>query len=208
MSVWAIGLIVCLAGIIVILIRRLPGAIKEVQNQDEGGVEHPVIIAQPVKSVKKEFVSKPKVSSQSRPSFFAAFTKPTVKAVVKPRNEKIEALDDEVLITRGDRAFQAKEYETARGMYEELLRREEDPKWFNRLGVINLELEQFHDAREAFRSALRFGDNVASRHANLAMAEFALGHRLTAVRYLRKAVALSPNNKRYEQLLASMEASE
>ena len=203
MSIWAIGLILSVAGIFVILLRRLPAAVKDVQ------VTLPV--TQAVQSVEKVNKHKDTLPATSKPKtrVFPSFGKKKVVAVpnqpAKP--EVLADLATEALVVRGEDKFQAKLYDDARLVYEELLRRQEDPKWYNRLGVIDLELERFHEARDAFRAALRFGDEVASRHANLGLAEFALGHRLTAIRYLRTAVALAPNGRRYQELLASIESS-
>lgn len=204
MSVWAIGLILSVAGIFVIVLRRLPAAVKDAQASLPSVPTVPVEV-----KTRAPKPTPPPVVPKSRPKVFPSFgKKKAVQSDVQSAKPEVLAdLATEVLMTRGEEQFQAKSYNDARLTYEELLRRKEDPKWYNRLGVIDLELERFHEARDAFRAALRFGDDVASRHANLGLAEFALGHRLTAIRYLRTAVALAPNHRRYQELLESIESS-
>lgn len=196
MSGWEIALLVSVAGIFILVVRRLPQALNDLRDNEPLAPFTPQVDAETDFSVGDEAV----VSSP----------KPTKTKGRKSREEVVSLPSDEALVVISDDeaefAYRAHDYPTAALMYESLLK--ENPTkapYYTRLGQIYLELERFHDARDIFRTALKFGDQVASRHANIAMAEYGLGHRLTAVRYMRRAVALAPANQNYLELLETFE---
>lgn len=131
---------------------------------------------------------------------------PPHEDVIEPQKKRAERPTH---ITEGaaEAAYQERNFEEAALIYEALIRQQpQNEAFYARLGLIYLELERFHDARDVFRTDLKFGDQVASRHFNLAMAEYGLGHRLTAVRYLKRAIALAPSNRKYHKLLDTFES--
>lgn len=186
---WETLLIISIAGIFAILLRRLPSAIRETRAED-------VLVDSAQKTLAREPVQ----------------DQPVIEEIKEEEPEPLvlssatHQTDDDVSAQEADQLYQAKDYAQAVHAYEQLVANDpSNPQYYHRLGVIYLELERFHDAREVLRTALKFGDQVASRHANLAMAEYALGHRLTAVRYIKRAIALAPDVKKYQVLLETFE---
>ena len=73
----------------------------------------------------------------------------------------------------------------------------DNPKIYNRLGIIYLQLKNYADARDAFLTSLRFDDRIASRHYNLFLAYMGLGRGEKAKVSLRKAIDLDPKKEKY-----------
>ena len=193
MVAWAILLIISVAGIFVILLRRLPVAMKvAIDDLRRAAVDVP--------PVRHSVPTAPSLPEKSLTDI------PTVSLVVPVSTvPRLGSGDIPALEAQAEEAFRERDFTAARSIYETLLTLDNrQPKWYNRLGIICLELEEFRAARDAFRQALNFDVRVASRHVNLAMAELALGHRVTALSHLRKAIALAPNVKRYHDLLEEM----
>lgn len=82
----------------------------------------------------------------------------------------------------------------------------DNPKIYNRLGIIYLQIKNYPDARDAFLTSLRFDDRVASRHYNLFLAYMGLGREEKAKVSLRKSLDLDPGNNKYLNSLKKLNA--
>lgn len=215
--IWELLLIISVAGIFIILVRKLPSARQKFREFEE----HQPPQSSSLKTVSLPAPTPKRIPNSKQGPLLKASQASPVKQNPPARkvNEGLSEFQDKTGATApvklpdvvseeaADGAFRAGRYLEAKQMYHILLREEGDrPKYHNRLGILSLELGEVHEARDAFRRALKFGEHIASRHANLAMAEYALGHRLTAVQHLKKAMALAPNRKQYEDLLDQIES--
>lgn len=99
-----------------------------------------------------------------------------------------------------DALFAQKNFGKAERLYLQLARQDpKNPKLYNRLGVLFLELENFTDARDAFKAALAIDDTRASRHYNYAMACYHLGQFREAQDAMIQALKRDPRNQKYQQ---------
>lgn len=80
-----------------------------------------------------------------------------------------------------------------------------NPKIYNRLGIIYLQQKNFADARDAFLAGLKLDDRHAGRNFNLALAYIGLGTTEKAKVAIKRAIELDPTNKKYKQSLAELE---
>lgn len=111
----------------------------------------------------------------------------------------------EELLARAEDAFKSREYDTAEAYYLKIAAAKPDlPKVYNRLGIIYLERKNYKDARDAFLTVLRFDNQVAARHYNLAMAYLGLGNRRKAQAALKQALSLDGANPRYSAMLEKL----
>lgn len=193
---WEALLLVSIAGIFIVLLRRLPAAIREARDDLPTASQPPQV--SPTMRAKPAPASNKKSTESDSTSQIA---------VVSPAPPIVEQPADEIYTAQqADGLYKAGDYSAASLAYESLLNKDPgNEHYYQRLGMMYLQLERFHEARDIFRTSLKFGDQVASRHAHLAMAEFALGHRLTAIRYIKRAIALAPNMKKYQELLTTFE---
>ncbi len=222
MSWWVGVLILAVAGMFAILVRRLPAAVAEIKEGtgDSPTIAKPKVAKQPGKPFFQSLIdalSRPNLKATQQVDTHVAFeelSSPTIVEAEPPVEVTVvdtakKTVDRPTHITEGaaEAAYRERNFEEAALVYESLIRQQpQNEKFYSRLGLIYLELERFHDARDIFRTALKFGDQTAAPHFNLAMAEYGLGHRLTAVRYLKRAVALSPSTKKYQDLLVTLES--
>ena len=99
-----------------------------------------------------------------------------------------------------DALFAQKQFDKAEQLYLQLAKLDpRNPKLYNRLGVLFLELENFTDARDAFKAALAIDDARASRHYNYAMACYRLGQFREAQDSMIQALKRDPKNPKYQE---------
>lgn len=196
MFIWEILLIISLAGMFTILVRRLPQAVVTARRQ----MATPVSEAASLSQSKAETAAVKAISETEPPA-------PPLLELSSKKTRLPKVKTEEVSLAQAERAYKARDFTKAARLFEILLEANDaDLKLRNRLGLAYLELEQFHAARNQFRLVLKKGgEGVASYHANLAMAEFGFGHHLTAIRHLKRAIAMAPNNKQYQDLLDTIE---
>lgn len=233
MSIWAGLLLLAVAGMIVLLVRRLPAAVSDVRGgapsppPPAAGPQPGEPLRWPQIDVWFKRLSQHWVATRSRPSRPVSPHLPAIDPLPKIEEpitdeilseEKLPAAANQsiakpverpLLVTEGaaEAAYQEHQFAEAAVIYENLIRQQpQNEHLYARLGLVYLELERFHDARDVFRTDLKFGDQVAVRHFHLAMAEYGLGHRMTAVRYLKRAIALAPTNRKYHKLLETFES--
>lgn len=111
----------------------------------------------------------------------------------------------ESLLARAEEAFAQKNWVEAEDYYLRVAASKPDlPRVYNRLGIIYLERKNYKDARDAFLTTLKFDDQVASRHFNLAMAYSGMGNKRKAEAALKQAMSLHPHNDQYEKMLKKL----
>lgn len=123
-----------------------------------------------------------------------------------PTLEPILPISLDELIIQADRLMTAGDLKGAEENYlKAAARMPNNPKLYNRLGIIYLQQKNFADARDAFLAGLKYDDRIAGRHYNLAQAYLGLGREEKAKVALKKALELDPNNAKYTKTLASLE---
>ena len=206
MFIWEILLIGSLAGMVILFVRRLPQALTAVRHEEK------LLVSEPAPEITDNNVVSAALTADLQPS--AEIPKeealetaiPQKKSFAKSSSSKKQV--ERATPQTAEKAFKARDFKHSRELYADLLREDElNVKFRNRLGLIYLELEEFHEARNQFRLVLKQGgEAVASHQANLAMAEYGLGHHLTAIRHLKQAIALAPDVAHYQDLLETIEA--
>lgn len=112
----------------------------------------------------------------------------------------------EDMLASAEDAFAKKDYLTAEPLYLKVAAARPDiARVYNRLGIIYLEKKNYKDARDAFLTVLKFDDQVASRHFNLAMAYLGLGNTRKAEAAVKQAISLDSSNERYKKMLDQFE---
>lgn len=199
MFIWEILLIISLAGMILILVRRLPQAVNQVRN------ETPPLTSVAVERPRQKDKVATTLASLPGVDLLVAAPDPRAAPSLSPADLSPRP-GETATVESAEAAYKTGDFARAALLYEELVRDQaDDLKLRNRLGLTYLELERFHEARDQFRVAVKEGTDVASHHANLAMAEYGLGHHLTAIRHLKRAIALNPETKKYQNLLSTIE---
>lgn len=79
---------------------------------------------------------------------------------------------------------------------------ENNEKVLNNLGIIWYKLKRYNNAVSAFEESLKQNDKIAHRHVNLGLCFNALGENNKAAEYFSNAVALDPEHRDYQELLA------
>lgn len=111
----------------------------------------------------------------------------------------------ERLLADADEQFKQKHWEKAEQLYlKAVLHLPKEPKIYSRLGVIYLEKKNYHDAKEAFLTALQYDDGVASRYYNLALAHAGLGDRKKSLVAVKKALDIDSGNEKYIRLMEKL----
>lgn len=79
---------------------------------------------------------------------------------------------------------------------------ENNEKVLNNLGLIWYKLKRYNNAVTAFEDSLKQNDKIAHRYVNLGLCYYALGEGNKAAKCFSKAVALDPEHRDYQELLA------
>lgn len=191
MLIWELLLIISVAGMVVILARRIPQAVETARAEHTSGTD---MVAPSLETLPKS------VDMQTEPAMTVTETKELGEDVPSVDGPAISEADAE-------RSFKASQFEQAAEAFAGLVESDlTNQGWRNRLGMAYLELERFHEARDEFRMLVKAAPDSASHSAHLAMAEYGLGHYLTAIRHLKRAIALAPNTRKYQDLLETIEA--
>lgn len=113
--------------------------------------------------------------------------------IVKRDKSNLEIADD---------FFKKGNYQEAEKFYVKAATQEpNNPKIYNRLGIIYLEQKNYRDAKDAFEATLKFDSKKASRHINYGLACLNLRNFNEAIKSFEKAIKLEPKNKKYQSLL-------
>jgi tetratricopeptide (TPR) repeat protein len=191
-------IIICVIIIFIILARRLPNLKNDKQDSTPSSVlkdtlpkDKPAINFPKIQFPKFNFgekkIEKPQSESKANSDFWI--------------DEKIE-LSNKSNFEKGDMFFEKGEYKEAEKYYIKAAAETPDnPKIYNRLGIIYLELKNFRDAKDAFGELLKFDDKKASRQINYGLACLNLKNYDEAIDAFEKAIKLDPKNKKYIDLL-------
>lgn len=192
-----IVIIICVVIIFIILARRLPNIKIDKSNVANTAVND-------LTQKEKKPISLPKIQF---PKFNFGEKKQESQQIVKESksdfwlDEKIE-LSNKSNFEKGDMYFDKGEYKEAEKYYIKAAAENPDnPKIYNRLGIIYLELKNFRDAKDAFGELLKFDDKKASRQINFGLACLNLKNYDEAISAFEKAIKLDPKNKKYADLL-------
>lgn len=175
-------IILAIAGILVILLRKLPALSKfnylNIQSEANKSSQ----------DVDKNSSSKSKnAKNKSNFLFF----------------KKVASQDD--LYAKANKLFSQKKYKEAEKIFIRLVTNDpQNVKLYNRLGVIYMEEKNFEDAKNAFYEALKLNPQKASRHYNYAMACGELDELRNAIESLEQAIKLDKKNKKYKKSLEDL----
>lgn len=187
--IFQIFIILGLAGIFVILVRKFPAT---------AGVSN---LPWPPRL--------PKIQIPTLPKFKFQFKIPVIKLGLPRFKKKIEEpmmITEEALIAQADLAFSNQDFALAEKLYiQAATQHPKNAKIYARLGVIYLRQKNYKDARDALLSSLRFDSKVASRHYNLALVYQELGNFKKALAEVKQALSLDPTNEKYETLRQKLE---
>jgi len=190
-------IIISAAVIFITLARRLPETGEGVEGAHAGiHKEH---------RVSKFKVKLPRISLR----FPVRLTIPKIKLRKKPQlihpvHPEFVRADD--LIHDADELMESGDLRGAEEFYLKAASKMPDnPKIYNRLGIIYLQQKNFADARDAFLAGLKLDDKHASRNFNLALAYIGLGTTEKAKVAVKRAIELDPTNKKYQQSLTDLE---
>lgn len=173
--------LIILAILFIIVVRRIPVARKEVMaagddllglEKDDGNKMNKVELSE------GEYPSKRRRSSK----------KPTAKKAPKEKGRL--TVDD--LIVKADELIDAKEYDQAEKVLIGAVEIEPtNDKVYNKLGILYIEQENYSDAKEAFKTALRYEKNNDLTYNNLGLALFNQGRYNEAIEAYQKSIQLN-----------------
>ena len=120
---------------------------------------------------------------------------------------KKEEIQEKTDMEMADEYFEKGDFGSAERFYVKSASHNPDnPKIYNRLGIIYLEQKNFRDAKDAFYEALKHDKKKASRHVNYGLACLNLRNYDEAIKSLETAVKLEPKNEKYNTLLKDAKA--
>lgn len=185
--IFQILIIVALAGIFIILMRRFP----ETSPKGTNALRLRLTI--------------PKISFK-----FPAFKLPTLKLpklrLAKFKKDVVPVVQEEDPLSQAELAFINKDFDLAEKMYiKAATLQPRDARIYARLGVIYLHQKNYKDARDALLTSLKFDPNVASRHYNLGLVYQGMGNSKKALAEVKQALSLDPSNEKYETLKQKLE---
>lgn len=197
--IYEIIIIVALAVVFVILARKIPG-----ENKLNGKIK---ISDTPVKkriwrwkmpSISFEL---PKITFQLRAKKNIT-AKEEVPERVQPAKQALPAKADPDKIREADNLLSQGKTEEAEQIYLDLAAKfVNDPKIYNRLGVVYLKQKNYADARDSFLRSIRLDDTESARHYNLAMAYLGMGAVEKGKVSLKKALDIEPGKEKYQRAL-------
>lgn len=174
-------ILIILAIIFVIVIRKLPSVRKEM-----GDVRNEII------SGEKEDNNKlNKVEVSETPSLQRKRALPKKRIVKKGSKDDTKPTIDDVLV-RADKLIEEKDYEQAEKILIGAV--EIDPtneKVYNKLGILYIEQGNFADAKEAFKTSLKYDKYNDLTYNNLGLALFNQGRYNEAIEAYQKSIQLN-----------------
>ena len=190
-------IIISAAVIFITLARRLP--------ETSGGVESEQIPLRIQHTPKKRIFRLPRIALTL--PFSLQLPKIRLWRVKKsPPPAHVEFVRNEDLIKEADTLMDSGDLRGAEAFYlKAASKMPNNPKIYNRLGIIYLQQKNFADARDAFLAGLKLDDRNASRNYNLALAYIGLGTTEKAKVAVKRAIELDPTNKKYVKTLADVD---
>ncbi len=96
---------------------------------------------------------------------------------------------------RGDLAQQKKDFEASAAAYEKALRLDRtNPELYNKLGVVELRMNDYRQARKDFQKALKYDPKYVYAMNNLGVVEILNKRYKSAADYLKQSLALDEQN--------------
>lgn len=196
-------LIVAILGIFIIIVRRLPEAIKEGRATVVPSLPVSPVTMQPSGPTKTWWSRFWPVTSGAASTPVSA---PSVSQATVDTAPSQPQITDETLVAEGDTYMeQGKVKEAERSYLRAVAKSPKNPKLYNRLGAIYLKTRNYSDALQAFEAACDLDDTKASRHYNVALAAWQLGKLGTARDAIARAITLDPNAQKYQELKSQIE---
>ncbi len=193
-------LLIAATGILVILLRRLP-EVKRGFDRNQPSSERPPDALLPKRGSSPGRMAKlPSDLSQIVRLNWRWRAPSTGRFGPNARQESLSSRDDlaQNLLADAQKLFERGDMKAAERLFLEAATQDrKNPTIYNRLGIIYLKQANYRDARDAFLTALRFDDRLASRHFNLGMAFLGLGNTNKALVSIKKALELDPVNPKY-----------
>ncbi len=182
--IYIIIFILCIAGILVIFLRKMPNLKKfdffKIKNEAKKNVEESRKVEES-KNIKKA-------------NFGNNFQ------FLQKKDEQAD------LFSEAEKLFGDKKYSQAEKILVRLIASDpQNVKYYNRLGVIYMEEKNFLDAKNAFGEAVSLDPKKAARHYNFAMACAELGELRNAIESLKETTRLDKKNKKYDKALKDLE---
>lgn len=194
-------LIIAIIGIFVLIVRRLPEALREGSGQPA----QPAPVRAPKASAGTSWLAKLGERINTKASAPVKSPAATAPARATPATSEPQ-ITDESLLAEGDAYLEAgKLKEAERAFLRAVAKNPRNPKLYNRLGAIYLRTRNYSDALQAFEAARDLDDTKASRHYNVALAAWQLGNLAKARDAVAKAISLDPNAQKYRDLKGQIE---
>lgn len=195
-------LIIALAVIFVILLRRLP----EVNVDDSTNLAtytvpattalSPVIMTPKPVSGEKVMDLWQEAEKEFGQKNFSKAEKLYLKiATLDPKNPQVYG-------KLGAIYMEQKNYLDAKNAFGEAAKDDaKNPLWFNNLGLALYNLKRFSEAIEVFKKSTALDDSKASRFFNLGLAYEAMGEIKSALQVYERAASLEPENAEFQTLI-------
>lgn len=182
--------VIALGGIVYLLARRLPELLPGGRQRSSSSPE----VSLPAENEPEKSISPLMIEHSTDEA-------EVDRAAVLPKRPGAE------FIEKADRLFSEKRFRSAERWYLEAAAVDpRNPKIYSRLGVIYLQTQSHNDAKEAFEAAIEIEPGKASRHFNLAVAYEGLGDLRQALKAVKKAISLEPENPKYQALEKSLKS--
>lgn len=195
-------LIVAILGIFIIIVRKLPDALREGQVGPTASVNTKPTVASSSGGMGwlSALTSRMWQGSGKRP-------KPVAPApTVLLAKQADEVITEDSLLAEGDGYLEAGKFKEAERAYlGAVAKNPKNPKLYNRLGAIYLKQRNYSDALQAFEAARDLDGSKASRHYNVALAAWQLGNLGKAREAISQAISLDPEAKKYHELKQQIE---
>jgi Flp pilus assembly protein TadD len=132
------------------------------------------------------------------PAFAAALLAGCISNAPKEQEvlDPFEGYSTEEILTTGDQAFSAEEYDRALFLYKQALDVEETAETWYSVGVTKVRLDDDNSARQAFLNALELDPEHAPSHEEIGLLYISFGQPEAAVSHLTKATQLDENRWR------------
>ncbi|MBI4022633.1 tetratricopeptide repeat protein [Candidatus Berkelbacteria bacterium] len=181
-------LIAAIGGIFIIIVRRLPDALREAKSAPPRPRSNGPSLLARLQGIWKS-------SAPARPVRAPA---PAPAELPEPRVSGPTADD---LLAEGDGYLQAGKFrEAERAFLRAASKQPKNPKLYNRLGAIYLKQQNYTDALSAFEAARDLDASRASRHYNVALAAWYAGKRPAAKQAIARALELDQSSPKYTEL--------
>ncbi len=194
-------LIIVLAAIFIILLKRLPEVKLDSDLQQQSGAAVNVPAEPVIMTTKPVFGEKiGKLWEQAEEEFerknFSRAEKLYLRiAATDPKNPKLYG-------RLGVIYLEQKNFLDAKEAFSEAVKREpQNALWYNNLGLALYNLKRFSESIEAYRKSVAIDNTKAIRFFNLGLVYEALGESKKALRVYERAAVIEPDNLEFQNLV-------